>query len=93
MNELLESLRRDRVIVGYETAPALAPGGGERLMIWVDAAVTEAVLGDVLQAVVDRSVETGSAWEVTVAIVVERASITPLGRSRPSDGRLAQYRN
>jgi hypothetical protein len=85
VNELLETLRRDQAITGYETAPALSPGGGERLMIWVDAAVTEVVLGDILQAIVDRSVETGSAWEVTVAIVVERASITPR-----SDGRAIQ---
>jgi hypothetical protein len=90
MNELLERLRRDRLIAGYETAPAIAPGGGERLMIWVEAAVTEAVLGDILQAVVDRSVEIGSAWEVTVAIVVERASITPRGRAR--DTRVVQVR-
>lgn len=90
MNELLEAFRRDNRVAGYEMAPALAPGGGERLMIWVEAAVTEAVLSEILQAVVDRSVETGSAWEVTLAIVVERASVTPRSRSRSREGRAAR---
>jgi hypothetical protein len=30
-----------------------------------------------LQAVVDRSVETGSCWDLRVGVVVERARISP----------------
>jgi hypothetical protein len=77
MNELLDRLKRDNIIVDYEMAPAEHGAEGDRLTIWVDALVTDENLSELLQAVVDRSVETGSCWDLRVGVVVERARISP----------------
>lgn len=74
---MLDDLKHAKVIVDYDLAPPRPDDSAERLTIWVDAAVTEATLTELLQAVVDRSVETGLCWDLRVGIVVERARIVP----------------
>ena len=77
MHALLDELKRASAIVDYEMAPAEHGAEGGRLTIWVDAMVTDESLSALLQAVVDRSVETGSCWDLRVGVVVERARISP----------------
>ena len=86
MNDLLDALKRSKVIVDYQTCPASDGDPARRLTIWVDPMVTEMALSDLLQAVVDQSVETDTSWDVWIGIVVERATISQRA-NRASDDR------
>jgi hypothetical protein len=90
MNQLLDALKRSNTIVDYETAPAEEGAECQRLTIWVDAMVTDESLSALLQAVVDRSVETSSSWDLRIGVVVERGRISP--REGPVLHRAAEHR-
>jgi hypothetical protein len=79
MKQLLDDLKLAKVIVDYDMAPPRQDDAAARLTLWVGPAVTEMTLTELLQAVVDRSVETGSSWDVRIGIAVERARISPEG--------------
>jgi hypothetical protein len=77
MRTLLDRLKRSKTIVDYQIEPPPDGAPESHLTLWVDAAITEDMLAALLQAVVDRSVETDSYWDVRVGIAVERARISP----------------